>query len=268
MEKDTYKIVVLSDLKDTIKNTLKSTVSLAKMINGEIEVFSVKKPIDIVGKDNQLSAMRSINSEHTRTEKKMKAIIDPIAKDYGVDIKYSFAFGNVKNEITRFIKEHQPDLIVLGKRKSRPIALMGDSITKYVLDTFKGTVMIAADKNVLEPEKGVSLGILNDSEPPVGLAFVNQLMVHSQMPFKSFNFVKGISNTQEKQAPSNKKNVEYTFEHNDDTISNLSNYLSQNRINLLCVNRAKKNTKDKAYLTPSEIKQVVSKINTNVLVTG
>ncbi|WP_149273352.1 universal stress protein [Pareuzebyella sediminis] len=268
MEKDKYKIVLFSDLKDAIHSSLVSTICLAKMIHADIEVFSVKKPTDIIGEENQLSAMRSINSEHTDTEKKMKSIIDPISKSYGIDIKYSFTFGNVKNEITRFIKERRPDMIVVGKRKSRPFNLIGSSITEFVLDTFKGTVLIATDKSVLEPDGELNLGILNNSEPSQSLKFANNLMLHARKPLKSFNFVKNVSTPQEIEVSSGEKRVEYVFEHNESTVNNLTNYLSKNNINLLFIDRAERDSNFHMNLTSAEIKQVVAKLDTNLLVSS
>ena len=39
MENNKYKILVLSDLKDTASTTLKSTIGLAKMIDADIHCF-------------------------------------------------------------------------------------------------------------------------------------------------------------------------------------------------------------------------------------
>ena len=58
-----YKIVVFSDLKKSLGNTLKSTLSLAKMLNGEIAIFHVKKATEVVTEDSHLSAIRSLNIE-------------------------------------------------------------------------------------------------------------------------------------------------------------------------------------------------------------
>ncbi len=270
MEKNKYKIVVLSDLKDTIQTTLKSTISLAKIINGEIEVFSVKKPSEIVEKENQLSAMRSINSKHMVVDKKMKAIIAPISKEYGVKIGYSFAFGHVKGEIDKYIKNHRPDIIVLGKRKSKPLNFkIGDSITEFVLNSFGGTILITTDNDILEPNGKISLGVLNGSEPSANLGFVENLMVHVQKPLKSFKFVKSLSSTiEETPTSSDRKTIEYVFEHNDNTANTLSNYLAGNNINLLFVDRVDKGTNKKVNAIPSDIKEVINKLNTNILVAG
>ena len=58
-----YKILVLSNLDSSTQKILKSAVSLAKMIDGQIEVFSVTKPTEIIAGDNQLSAIRTINTQ-------------------------------------------------------------------------------------------------------------------------------------------------------------------------------------------------------------
>src|SRR5690606_11069382 len=171
-----YKILVLSDLKDSTDTTLKSTVSLAKMINGNINLFHVKKPTQIVDRENQLTAKRNINEKHTATHNKIKNIITPISSEFGIDINYDFSFGNVKNEIANYIKEQKPDIIVLGKRKPSRFKLLGDSITHFVLKNFNGVVMITSDVNALEPNSGVSLGVLNGVNENFNLAFADDLI--------------------------------------------------------------------------------------------
>ena len=138
MEKyiDKYKILVLSDLKSTNGYILRSTISLANMINGDIHFLYVKKPTEIVEKDNQLSANRIINQMHSETDKKIKKLIDPISKEYDVNINYKYTFGNVKNEIENYIMDYQPDIIVLGKRKSNALNLVGDNITNFILNKY------------------------------------------------------------------------------------------------------------------------------------
>ncbi len=100
------------------------------MINGDIEFFHVKKPTDIVEKENQLSAMRTINEKYIITRKKIEKLIKSISEDYGVNVKHSFTFGNIKNEIANHIEKVKPDIIVLGKRRQKPINLIGDSINE------------------------------------------------------------------------------------------------------------------------------------------
>lgn len=259
-----YKIVVLTDLNNTAKTTIKSAVSLAKMINVEIEVFSVIKPTDVVKKENQLSAIRTINDKYSKSVKKMQELVIPIATDYGIKIETSFEFGNVKNEIKSFIKERKPDIIVIGKKKSSSFKLIGDGISQFVFNTFKGEIMIATDKNALEPNKEISLGMLNTSEHSMNLNFADDLMAYTQRPLKSFNIVKNSGASEAVKKPTEKKTIEYIFQHNDRSMKSLSNYLSKNNIDLLYFDRSQKNSSNKTNLMMSDI----TKLEVTVLVTS
>lgn len=237
MEHKKYKILVLSDLKGNTSNILKNTVSLAKMIDGEIEFFHVKKPTEIVENDNQLSAMRSINSEFSSTNKKLNQMVESFSKEFDSEITFNFSFGNVKEKIGEYIEQYQPDIIVLGKRKSNPLKLIGDQITQFVLNQYKGVVMIASNDHVLEPNTNVSLGVLDDVEKALQIDFAESLLDNSKGPLKSFRVVEKATSLEERSTNSNQNVVEYVFEKSDNTIKTLSHYLSKNNINLLCVNR-------------------------------
>lgn len=263
-----HKILVLSDLKNATSNILKSTISLAKMVNGDIHFFYVKKPTEIVEKDNQLSANRAINQEHNIIENKIQNLIAPISNDYGVNINYSYSFGNVKNEIDKCIAEHKPDIIVLGKKQSKSLNFIGDNITAFILKKYPGIVMIADNQNYLEPNKELSLGLLNTIEPSANKELLEHLIGYTQEPLKSFKIIKNSNTFKEPNITSNKKTVEYVFEHNENTIKNLSNYLSVNNINLLCMDRESKDSKNKKRLLKSEINEVLKNLNVSLLLTG
>lgn len=234
---NTYKILVLSDLKGNASNTLKSTISLAKIIHGEIDLFHVKKLTEIVGKENQLSAMRTINSQYSKTEKKIHDLIKPFKENYGAHIHSSFSFGNVKDEIEKYINESQPDMIVLGKRKANPFSLIGDSITQFVMKKHKGPIMIASGDHILEPNQTISLGMIDGIDRSLNVDFAESLIENAQRPLKSFRILKNSEKLEKNPTPVNQKMVEYVFEQGDHAIKSLSNYLSKNNINLLCVNR-------------------------------
>jgi len=247
---------------------LKSAVSLAKMINAEIEVFHVTKPSDIVASENQLSAMRTINSKHKTVDKKIQNLISPVEKDIGMKIPYSFAFGNVKNEIGAYIKKRQPDIIVLGKRKSKPFNLIGDSITEFVLNAHAGVVLITTDRDILSPNKEISLGFLNSSKPFLNLAFAEDLMNHIQKPMKSFKIFKNLNAVKEVPKSMDDDTIEYVFEQNDGTIKNLDKYLSKNNISLLLIDREQKDSDIANKLIMLSITSVIGKLNTPLLITG
>lgn len=266
MKNKRYKILVLSDLKKSTINTLKSAVSLAKMINGEIEFFYVRKPTEIVENENQLSAIRVINKEHTKVDKKIQNLTNSIAQDYGVGINYKFTFGNVKNEIKDYITEQKPDIIVLGKRKSKTLNFIGDNITQFVLDNYGGVIMMVADDNTLEPNKGLSLGFLNGVDYTTHLEFAENLLKHTQKPLKLFKIVQ--NSNKETHISKDHQTVEYIFEQSDNIMKSLSKYLIKNNINLLCMERISNGNNDGTALFKQDVKNIIRNINISLLLTG
>ena len=266
MKNKKSKILVLSDLKESTAIVLKSSVSLAKMIDGNIDLFHVIKPTDVVQKESQLSAFRTINEKHNATKKDIQNFINPLSEAYGIHINYSYTFGNVKNEIREYIANNKPDIIVLGKRTSKTFKVMGDSITQFVLKEYDGVIMIAADDNALEPNRNLSLGFLNDIDE--SFEFVENLIKHTEAPVKSFKIRKKSDSLKEANIFEDKKTIEFVFEKNDNTIMNLSNYLSKNDINLLCINRGNKKTANKLSLMSSDIKEAINKLDVSLLLSG
>jgi len=267
MKKNNYKIVVFTDLKESLNNTLKSTLSLVKMLNGEIALFHVKKASDVVNKESQLSAIRSINGEYLNMEKKIKSIVKSFSKDFGVPITYSFSIGNLKNEIAEYIKEQKPDIIVLGKKKSKLFNLAGDNLIQFVLSQHKGPIFLTDEQNVLELNNKLCFGVLNDEEHSSIVDFTEDLLLHSQKPLTSFRIIKNTNVSKEIRDSKSKNTLEFVFEENDNSIQNLSNYLSKNHISLLCVNRTN-DKRSKNHSITSNIGNVIGTLNVPLLLMG
>ena len=263
MKNGNYKILVLSDLNKTASTTLKSSVSLANMINAKIELFHVKKFIDIVDRDNQLSAIRTLNEEHNTTKKAIEALVNTISSDYNVNIGFSYSFGKIKEEIKKQIESVKPDIIVLGQRNSSPLQLIGDSVTRFILKEFKGVIMIAANENALIPNKKMSLGVFNDSNKIFESKFSQDLITHSESPLKSFKIINSQTQSNNIALETEENKIEYVFEQNDNAMTTLSSYLLKNKINLLCVDRDSSKTKNRAE---TSLREVVSKLNVSLLV--
>ncbi|RPD96571.1 universal stress protein [Aureibaculum marinum] len=262
MKTDKYKILVLSDLKKTASTTLESSVSLANMINAEIELFYVKKQIEIV-KGSKSSKNKAIKEEDESIKKKIETLIDPISRAYNIAINYKYSQGKLKVEILKRINDYKPDVIVLGQRDSSPLQLIGDSVTQFVLKKFNGNVLIAANENALVPNEKVSLGVLDGSCKIFKTKFHKGLMAHTKTPLKSFKVIK--TQNEEQSVPVSKevKTVEYVFEKNPNTITTLSSYLLKSNINLLCVDRAENNSKKFGEIS---LREVVNKLKVSLLV--
>lgn len=268
MKNNNYKILVLSDLKDTTIEAIKNTVNLAKIIGGDIHLFHIKKPTDIVERESQLSALRTINEKYNNTKKQIEHFVNYTHKAHDISINYSYAFGNIKNEIEDYILKNKPDIIVLGKRKSKQVNVAGDNITDYVLKVHKGITMISGNQNVIEPHQDLSLGVLNVSETLSNVDFAEELLKHTKKPLKSFKFISNADRLQEKEPISNIKTVEYLFECNDNSIQNLNNYISKNNINMLFIDGNYIKTKPKKGLKQSDIKSIMNKLNISLLISN
>ena len=257
MQNNSYKIAVFSDLKDPQQHILKNSISLAKKINGEIELFHVKKPTEVVKTQNQLSAKRTINKTFAQTDKAILKLIAALAEEHQIRIRHTFAIGNVKSEISDFLTKANPDVIVLGKRKSATLKLLGDGVTKFVLDKFTGPVMISTENHSIALEKSLSLGLLNSDAQVLNSPLAEKLLEQVQAPLKSFTLAKGAqSKDSELEGISS---VDYVFEHNDNAINNLSQYISKSKVNLLFVERNAKNSWD------SSVIRAIDGIDVNVM---
>jgi len=265
-----YKLLVLSDLKDSMLTTLESAVSLAKMIGGELVFFHVKNPSELVNQESQLSAIRSMNHEHTKTDNKIRNIIKSFSEDHNIKITYSFVFGNVRNEIGEYLKKHRPDIIVLGKKKPKPLSLIGDNIAHFLLKEHDGEILIVDEKKALVSNMNLSLGVLNDRGNTFNMSFADDLLAHNQKPLKSFKIAKNSNKVSSANNSSDKKVIEFVFEQGANSIKTVSNYISKNNINLLCMDRMKNdsNTIEENPTLSSDIKEIISDLNVSLLITG
>lgn len=255
------KILVLSDLNESTVKTLKSSVSLAKIVNADIHFLYVKKPTDVVEKESQLSAMRTINKEYFTADKKIKDLISPISSDYNVNISHTFTIGNVKNEIESYIDKNQPDIIVIEKRKSKGFRFIGDNITQFILKKHKGPIVIADDKNSFEPDIELSLGIFNHYN--TDNKFVESIISSTSKPLLSFQISESKNKLKDELLSKEKKTIEYIFEKGDDAIKNISNYLLKSNVNLLFINRKENN----ANSVKTNINDVINNINCSIILT-
>ncbi|WP_299124469.1 universal stress protein [uncultured Tenacibaculum sp.] len=184
-----HKIVVLSDLKDSTATSLKTAISLAKKTDASIHFFHVKKPTDVVVTDNQLSAKRAINSQFTQTNKEISELVSEFSQKYDINIASSFTFGNIKNEIDLFLEDTNPNIIVIGKRRSKSISALGDKISKHVLKKKGKTIIIASAESELQPENEISLGLYNEIEQQHNNKFINEIIENANKPLKNFQVV-------------------------------------------------------------------------------
>ena len=135
----------------------------------------------------------------------------------------------------------KPDIIVLGKRKPKTVSFIGDNITSFILKKHQGPIVIIDDKNELEPNKELSLGVFNYSNTDDD--FSENIIRAAQSPLKAFNIANSSESLNNETFLKDTEKVEFVFSEGDNVLKNISNYLVKSNINLLFVNR-KKNIKD------------------------
>lgn len=252
------KILVLSDLKGKSPQILENAVALANILNGDIEFFHVKKATDLVKSESQLSAIRNINETSKLTKNRIRAILNPISEKYNLNIDYKYTFGNVKSEIQKYIHKTNPDVVVLGKRKSNRLNIIGDKIIDFVLKSYNGAVMITSYSNGMSPDKKLRLGLFNVKNMKQKTNFMRDILDESDLPLKSFRIgeIPDVEGHQEKIF--SKETIEYIFEDSNNVISNIAKYIPKSKVNLLYMDRNEEPNSIRV------IKEVLNKVNVSV----
>lgn len=231
------KILVLVDLKDTTLETLRPALRFAQIMDANINLFHIKKPAKVIDTENQLSAFRTFTDEHKKIKSKAKTFIKELTNDENIKIDFSFAIGHPKHELKNYLEQNKADILVLGKKKSKPVKFMGDDFTEVVLKNFQGPILIVNSKKEDFSLTDLSLGILNNQNLLSNFKFSQNLLEHTSKPITAFNFVKKSKKITPQQEPGQKM-VEYFFENNNNEISqNLSQYLIKSKVNLLYIDR-------------------------------
>lgn len=263
-----YKILVLSDLKNPAHTEFKSAVKLASIVNGELDFFHVKKATEIVKNDIPFTAVRTVKKAHVTTESEIKQLAKKFSNEYNVKISYDYAFGNVKNEIREYIEATEPDIIVIGKRKSRPFKIARNSITDMIIKNHHGDIMVAADESTFEPNKEFAMGVFNEIEESKTPEFFENLLAQSAKPLKSFEILKQPEVLKENDEPIENAAVKYVFEQSDNIIDTISKYLSKNNIDLLYLNKNKDNKNTRSDKEKVDIHKIITKMRTSLLISS
>ncbi|WP_298237666.1 universal stress protein [uncultured Algibacter sp.] len=262
MKTNKYKILVLSDNNNATSTTLENTISLAKMIDGEIMLFGVKDPLKVVKETNQLSAMREINHQFTFTNNSLKRLAKSASEKFGVNINSTFVIGRVNDEISTYIKDYQPDVIVVKRRKQRILNLVGDTLTDFVLNTFSGPILVTDEESTFKHDKSLTLGVLNGIDKTSSRSIFGDLLPHTNNPIKMFKIIDSKNSEEDNTQSDIKDAVEFVFEQNDSSVKNLSKYLEKNGINLLYLNRgnfkSKKRRKLNSYISKLKVPMLLS----------
>lgn len=167
MKTNDYKILVLSDLKESSNPILIYAAKLANEIDAKVELLHVKGISDILYSENPLTVNEKINDIHNLMNKKMVDYVQPVSKHDNIDIETTFAFGNIKNTIENHIKTTNPDMIILGKSKTKRFKWLNNSLIDFVRNIYDGVIFEATQHSLIDEDGNISLdnlGLKNNIE--------------------------------------------------------------------------------------------------------
>ena len=231
-----YRISVLLDLSKSSELVLTNAVQLAKALNGAVEVFHVKPAADIVQRESQLSAIRTIYKDDRDTRSQMQHLIRSFEEEEGLSISYKLEYGNVKNRVRDYLALQKPDILVLGKR--RP-GFLGDSIMDFVINETDIHVLITGKDDKFHTFKDLNLGVFGAGLRENGLEIIRDLKRDSEKPVRLFN-IKGKVQPSEQELNPLQKTVSYVFSEGANALDGLVSYVSRTNTQLLCVPKTQK----------------------------
>ncbi|TAI48806.1 universal stress protein [Flagellimonas allohymeniacidonis] len=255
-----YFISVLMDSSKASHTALTNAVQLAKTLGGRVEVFYAKAPTDVVKFDNQLSAMRAIHEENRSSKNRIKNEIKAISQEEGLPISVKTGYGNLKTAVKDYVNSQTPDIIVLGRRKSKVTGFLTDGVTDFVINECPSHVLILGEDDKFHSFANISLGVFGNTLEEKDFEIVNDLKNNSSKPVRLFN-IKSEEGTQELESKL-QQTVSYVFSEGANAIDGLTSYVKRTKTELFCM---PKRTKGKGFGANST-KQVMRKLDVPILI--
>ncbi len=254
-----YHLLVLMDLSKASETALKNAVQLAKVIKGKVEVFHVKVPADVVNYENQYSAMRAIQEDARKAQARLKRIIRKLEKEERIHISFQIAYGNVKNAIKEKLSKVDPDIILLGKRKSKVVSILNHGITNFVLKESSSNILIAGEDHKFHSYTDISLGVYGEALHQEGLEIINDLNQKNTSPIRFFS-VRNQDDKRQAALKQTKEGVSYVFSEGTNALDGLASYISRTNMQLFCIPRK--------HGIKASVQQMVDKLDIPVLILG
>ena len=135
----------------------------------------------------------------------------------------------------------------------------------YPRDLGRAETCFVAQNNVFEPNQELVMATLNSASSDSRLEYVKDLFNGAEKPLKSFRIVNNGAKLNDSKLKKDENTVEYVFEQGDDSIKNLSKYLTLNKIDLLFLDLRTKEFENRRGL--KNLDEVIGGINVSLLVT-
>ena len=255
-----YHISVLMDSSRASQIALTNAVQLAKTLNGRVEAFFAKAPVDVVKFDNQLSAMRAIHEDNRKSKNRLDKMIKAISEQENLPISFKIGHGNVKSAVRSYVNAQKPDILVLAKRKRSVANLVSNGVTDFALNESPAHVLIVGEDDKFHSFADLSLGVFGNTLEEKGFEIVNDLKRNSCKPVRLFN-IKSDEGIQELESKL-KQTVSYVFSEGANAADGLASYVNRTNTQLFCV--PKRHRKGRSAQTAAT-KQVLRKLSVPIL---
>lgn len=253
-----YNILVLTDFSEAATIALRNASKLAKLVNGKLQAYYVQPLQKFTEEENQLSLGRNLRESYTQTLVKGQKLMKAIGEEEGVEISFSTESGNVKNCILNKLKNTNPNLVIIGKRTSNPLKLIGDRVTQFLIDECPTSILIGGSNKELHSFSDLSLGFYGKTIAKDSVKIIEPLL---QKPnsVKYFGIRDLMSKEQVDEVDTEKENTFMFPQQGMKAIEALTSYVAHANTDLFCIPM-----QTNAELQP--LKEMVKRLDIPVLI--
>lgn len=257
MNTNNYNILVLTNFSEVATIALRNASKLAKLVNGKLQAHYVQPLQKFADEENQLSLGRNLRESDTQTLIKGQKLMKAIGEEEGVKISFSTESGNVKNCILNKLKNTNPNLVIIGKRTSNPLKLIGDRITQFLIDECSSSILIGGSNKELHSFSDLSLGFYGKTIEKDSVKIIESLL-HKPNSVKYFGIRDLMSKNQVGEVDSENKNTFMFPQQGMKAIEALTSYVAHANTDLFCIPM-----QTNAELQP--VKEIVKRLDIPVL---
>ena len=257
-KKNNFSILVLTDFSESSRIALRNAAKFAKLVNGSVGAYHVRSLQALTEEENHISLSRRRCAQQMETHAVAEEMLSRIAEEEGVEVKFSMDFGNVKNCVMSKVNSAHPDLLILGKRKSKVLNVLGDRLTRFVIKNCQTSVLVSSSQSELHSFSDLSLGFYGESVSKSYLNIIDQLQ-ETTGPIKYFGIQNQSTEVDTIVEPKKKERSFIFSQEGEKAVEALISYVSRTNTQLFCI--PKKDNSD-----PQPVMQMVNSMDVPILI--
>ncbi len=238
-KKHGFDFLILVDFTEPSYKALDYLIKLVKTVGGGIEIYCMVDLSGVADSDNQITALRSIQTEKRRIERKLSSIVEMIELE-GIRAASSYSLGNLKSELKLKLVQAKPDVVVVGKENGGT-----DWLLNYLINSYNGPVLILGDQSDFLKGAKITIGYGPDTLDKYDFRFISKLSQVSETPLTLLK----VTSPAEKEGSSAASNMppvsgqsdlyfRFEYKNSSNVASALLEDASKSNVELLCVGRS------------------------------